>query len=178
MVQCVNIKRSIFYRYIGEQKKLMFHFVLIACYLGIFLGGLLLFLMVLGFILDTVFLFFPRVRCTVESYSIYPIFPQESEKDIQLYNLKINYQYRYKGSLQKSSRLNHYNSFERSSPTEVENAFKYYLVNNKEIYAYICPFINNYAVLFPLKFHLVKNGAIFILCLLAFLTFGYFISFW
>ena len=156
----------------------MLHFDLMACYLGLSLGGLLLFLMVLGFILDIVFLFFPRARCTVESYSIYPIFPQETEKDIQLYNLKINYKYSHKGIVQKSSRLNHYNSFERSTPIEVENALKCYFVNYKEIYAYVCPFINNYAVLFPLKFHLVKNGALFISCLLAFLTFGYFIRFW
>lgn len=154
---------------------MMFSFLAFVLYTGFTLSGLMLVLMTLGFILDILFLFFPKVECEIESYSIYPRFPQESERDIQSYNLKINYKYKINDNVFRSKRINHFNSFERNSIAKVEESINKLVNSQNKIFAYVCPFINSYSIILPLRFSYIINGIAFFFFLFAFIIFGYFI---
>lgn len=154
---------------------MMSSFLPFVLYTGFTLSGLMLVLMTLGFILDILFLFFPKVECEIENYSIYPRFPQESERDIQSYNLRINYKYKIDGNVFKSKKMNHFNSFERSSVAKVEESINKLVNGQNKVFAYVCPFMNSYSIIFPLRFSYVINGISFFFFLFSFIMFGYFI---
>lgn len=154
---------------------MMSSFLPFVLYTGFILSGLMLVLMTLGLILDILFLFFPKVECEIENYSIYPRFPQESEKDIQSYNLRINYKYKIDDNVFKSKKINHFNSFERNSIVKVEESINKLVNSQNKVFAYVCPFMNSYSIIFPLRFSYVINGIAFLFFLFSFIIFGYFI---
>lgn len=153
----------------------MFSFLSFLLCTGFLLSGLILVVMILGFLLDVLFLFFPKVECEIENYSIYPRFPQESERDIQSYNLRISYKYKINDDVFRSKKLNHFNSFERKSMEKVEELINNLITSDSKIFAYVCPFINSYSIIFPLRFSLIINGFAFGFFLFAFLIFTFFV---